>query len=51
MIFSLMICLGLAAIVLRKADTAEAIMLLVQASLIVTIITILEQRGRHSVKT
>ncbi len=46
MIFSLMICLGLAAIVLRKADTTEAILLLIQATLIVVIITILEHRGR-----
>ncbi len=46
MIFALTITLGLAAIVLRKADTTEAIMLLTQAALIVIIITILEQRGR-----
>lgn len=47
MIFSLTVTLGLAAIVLRKADLAEAIMLLTQAVLIVIIITILEHRGRH----
>lgn len=46
MIFAVTICLGLAAIVLRKADTAEAIMLLAQATLIVVLITILEHRGR-----
>lgn len=46
MIYALTICLGLAAIVLRKADTAEAIMLLAQAALIVVMITILEHRGR-----
>ncbi|HEV8539731.1 MAG TPA: MraY family glycosyltransferase [Nitrospiraceae bacterium] len=46
MIFTLTICLGLAAIVLRQADAAEAFMLLVQAALIVIMITILEHRGR-----
>ena len=46
MVFAVTICLGLAAIVLRKANTAEAIMLLAQATLIVVIITILEHRGR-----
>lgn len=46
MIFALTITLGLAAIVLRKADVAEAIMLLTQAALIVIIMTILEHRGR-----
>ena len=47
MIFGLTICLGLAAMVLRKADTAEAILLLTQASLIVIMITILEHAGRR----
>ncbi|MGH7204759.1 MAG: glycosyltransferase family 4 protein [Nitrospiraceae bacterium] len=45
-IFTLNICLGLAAMVLRKANTAEALMLLLQAALIVIIITFLEYRGR-----
>lgn len=45
-IFALSICLGLAAIVLRKAGTAEAVMLLAQATLIVVIITVIERRGR-----
>jgi len=45
-IFTLTICLGLAAMVLRKANTAEALMLLLQAALIVIIITFLEYRGR-----
>lgn len=45
-IFTLTICLGLAAIVLRKANTAEALMLLLQAALIVIIISFLEYRGR-----
>ena len=45
-IFTLTICLGLAAMVLRKANTAEALMLLLQAVLIVIIVTFLEYRGR-----
>ena len=45
-IFTLTICLGLAAMVLRKANTTEALMLLLQAALIVIIITFLEYRGR-----
>jgi len=48
MIWVLTICLGLAAIVLRKAGTAEAIMLLAQAALILIMITILEHQGRRS---
>ncbi len=47
MIFGLTICLGLAAMVLRKADTVEAILLLTQASLIVIMLTILEHAGRR----
>ena len=48
MILVLTICLGLAAIVLRKAGPAEAIMLLAQAALILILLTILEHRGRRS---
>jgi UDP-GlcNAc:undecaprenyl-phosphate GlcNAc-1-phosphate transferase len=47
MIFALTICLGLAAVVLRRADEAGAFILLVQAALIVIMITILEHRGRR----
>jgi UDP-GlcNAc:undecaprenyl-phosphate GlcNAc-1-phosphate transferase len=47
MIWVLTICLGLAAIVLRKAGTAEAIMLLAQAALILIMITIMEHQGRR----
>ncbi|MEW6544197.1 MAG: MraY family glycosyltransferase [Nitrospirota bacterium] len=47
MIFALAICLGLAAIVLRHADTRDAILLLAQATLLLLVITILEQRGRR----
>ena len=47
MIFSLTICLGLAALVLRKAGTTEAILLLTQAALIVIMVTTLEHAGRR----
>ncbi|MEE8494816.1 MAG: MraY family glycosyltransferase [Nitrospirales bacterium] len=47
MIFSLTICLGLAAMVLRKAGTTEAILLLTQAALIVIMVTTLEHAGRR----
>ena len=46
MIFLITICLGLAALALRHAGTAEAL-LLVQACLIVAMITILEWSGRQ----
>jgi UDP-GlcNAc:undecaprenyl-phosphate GlcNAc-1-phosphate transferase len=48
MIWVLTICLGFAAIVLRKVGTTEAIMLLAQAALILIMITILEHQGRRS---
>jgi UDP-GlcNAc:undecaprenyl-phosphate GlcNAc-1-phosphate transferase len=47
LIFALVTTLGLAAIVLRKADTTEAILLLAQAALIVIIVTIVEHYARH----
>ncbi|MGQ0809801.1 MAG: glycosyltransferase family 4 protein [Nitrospiraceae bacterium] len=47
MIFVLTICLGLAALALRQAGTTEAIFLLVQACLIVTMVTILELSARR----
>lgn len=47
MIFALTIALGLAAIVLRKAGTTEALLLLAQATIIIVMFTILEQRGRR----
>lgn len=46
MILALTVCLGLAAMVLRKADWPEAVMLLGQAAIIVSILTALEYRGR-----
>lgn len=47
MICLLTICLGLAALALRHAGTAEAVLLLIQACLIVVMITILEWSGRQ----
>ena len=47
MIFLMTICLGLAALALRHAETSEALLLLVQACLIVGMITILEWTGRQ----
>jgi len=47
MICLMTICLGLAALALRDAGTAEALLLLVQACLIVVMITILEWSGRQ----
>jgi UDP-GlcNAc:undecaprenyl-phosphate/decaprenyl-phosphate GlcNAc-1-phosphate transferase len=47
MICILTICLGLAALALRHAGTAEALLLLLQACLIVAMITILEWSGRE----
>ena len=48
MICLMTICLGLAALALRHAGAAEAILLLVQACLIVVMITILEWSGRQN---
>ena len=47
MICLMTICLGLAALALRYAGTAEAMLLLLQACLIVAMITILEWSGRQ----
>lgn len=47
MICLMTICLGLAALALRHAGTAEALLLLIQACLIVAMITILEWTGRR----
>jgi UDP-GlcNAc:undecaprenyl-phosphate GlcNAc-1-phosphate transferase len=47
MIFLMTICLGLAALALRHAGTAEALLLLIQACLIAAMITILEWTGRR----
>jgi len=48
MILFMTICLGLAALAFRHAETAEALLLLVQACLIVVaMITILKWSGRR----
>ncbi len=47
MIFTLTICLGLAAMVVRRSSTGDAILLLTQAALIVIMVTILEHAGRR----
>jgi len=47
LIFALTTALGLAAIVLRNADTRDAILLLAQAALIVIMVTIMEHNARH----
>jgi UDP-GlcNAc:undecaprenyl-phosphate GlcNAc-1-phosphate transferase len=47
MIFLFTICLGLSALALRHASTVEAILLLVQATLIAAMITVLEISGRR----
>ena len=46
MIFLFTICLGLAALALRHAGTMEAVLLLIQAGLIASMITVLEISGR-----
>ncbi len=44
-IYLLSICLGLAAIALRRANAIDALVLILQAAIIVVIVTILERRG------
>lgn len=46
LIYLLSICLGLGAIMLRNARTVDALLLLVQATIIVVVLSILEQKGR-----
>jgi UDP-GlcNAc:undecaprenyl-phosphate GlcNAc-1-phosphate transferase len=47
-IYLMCLCLGTSAIVLRNARSIDAILLIIQASIIVILITILERRGRNS---
>lgn len=47
MIFLLTICLGLSALALRHAGTFEAVLLVSQACLVVTMVTLLELSGRR----
>ena len=46
LIYLLSVCLGLGAIMLRNARTVDAVLLLVQATIIVIVLSILEQKGR-----
>jgi UDP-GlcNAc:undecaprenyl-phosphate GlcNAc-1-phosphate transferase len=48
MILLLTICLGLSALALRHAGAMEAVLLLLQAGLIVAMVTVLEVSGRRS---
>jgi UDP-GlcNAc:undecaprenyl-phosphate GlcNAc-1-phosphate transferase len=47
LIYLLSLILGTSAVVLRNARTVDAILLLLQASMIVVLFTILERNGRH----
>jgi UDP-GlcNAc:undecaprenyl-phosphate GlcNAc-1-phosphate transferase len=47
-IYLMCLCLGTSAIVLRNARPIDAILLIIQASIIVVLITILERRGRYT---
>ena len=47
-IYLMCLCLGTSAVVLRNARTVDAILLIVQASIIVILITVLERRGRYA---
>ena len=47
-IFLLSIALGLAGVVLRSARTVDALFLLLQATIIVVVVSILERRGRNA---
>ncbi len=46
-IYLLCLCLGTSAVVLRNARPLDAILLIIQAIIIVVLITILERRGRY----
>ena len=45
-IFLLSFCLGASALLIRNADSLDALLLIIQASIFVVLITILERRGR-----
>jgi UDP-GlcNAc:undecaprenyl-phosphate GlcNAc-1-phosphate transferase len=45
-IFLLSFCLGASALLIRNADPLDALLLIIQASIFVVLITILERRGR-----
>jgi UDP-GlcNAc:undecaprenyl-phosphate GlcNAc-1-phosphate transferase len=45
-IYLMSLCLGLSALILREAGMVDAMLLVLQASILVTLITVLERRGR-----
>jgi UDP-GlcNAc:undecaprenyl-phosphate GlcNAc-1-phosphate transferase len=45
-IYLMAVCLGMSALMLRNADTLDAVLLILQASILVMLITILERHGR-----
>jgi UDP-GlcNAc:undecaprenyl-phosphate GlcNAc-1-phosphate transferase len=45
-IYLLSLCLGTSAVVLRNARPADAVLLIIQASIMVVLVTVLERRGR-----
>ena len=47
-IYVLSLCLGTSAVVLRNARTVDAILLIIQASIMVILITVLERHGRFA---
>ena len=47
-IYALSLCLGTSAVVLRNARTVDAILLIIQASIMVILITVLERHGRFA---
>ena len=50
-IYLLSLCLGLSAVALRNARVVDAILLILQASIVVALITFLERRGRSQNET
>jgi UDP-GlcNAc:undecaprenyl-phosphate GlcNAc-1-phosphate transferase len=47
-IYLLGLCLGTSAVVLRNARPADAVLLIIQACILVVLITVLERRGRKA---
>jgi len=47
-IYVLSLCLGISAVALRNARAVDAVLLILQAAIMVVLITILERRGRMS---
>jgi hypothetical protein len=47
-IYLIGVCLGTSAVVLRNARPMDALMLIIQACIMVVLITVLERRGRKA---